>query len=41
LNNDDLYNTIRVNCMKAASVFNWTVEEQKLLSFYQNIFERA
>jgi glycosyltransferase involved in cell wall biosynthesis len=41
LNNDDLYNTIRVNCMKAANVFNWTVEEQKLLSFYQNIFERA
>jgi glycosyltransferase involved in cell wall biosynthesis len=41
LNNDDLYNTIRINCMKAAKVFNWTIEEQKLLSFYQNIFERA
>ena len=41
LNNDDLYNTIRVNCMKAANVFNWTVEEQKLHSFYKNIFERA
>jgi glycosyltransferase involved in cell wall biosynthesis len=36
-----LYNTIRQNCVKAASVFNWAIEEQKLLSFYKNIFERA
>lgn len=41
LNNDDLCNTLRVNCLRAASVFNWTVEEQKLLTFYQNIFELA
>jgi glycosyltransferase involved in cell wall biosynthesis len=41
LNDAELYNTIRSNCMKAAGVFNWTIEEQKLLSFYQNIFERA
>jgi glycosyltransferase involved in cell wall biosynthesis len=41
LDNDDLYNTLRTNCIRAASVLNWSVEEQKLLSFYQNIFERA
>ena len=41
LNNSELYNTIRSNCVKAASVLNWSIEERKLLSFYQNIFERA
>jgi len=40
-NDDQLYNMIRANCMKAAGVFNWTIEEQKLLAFYKNIFESA
>ena len=41
LNDDKLYDTIRMNCVKAAAVFNWEIEEKKLLTFYQNIFERA
>lgn len=41
LNDEQLYQAIRLNCSKAAAVFNWTMEEQKLLSFYNNIFERA
>lgn len=41
LDNDDLYNTIHANCIIAANVFNWSIEEQKLLSFYQKIIESA
>ena len=37
LNNMDLYNTLQVNCRKAAGHFNWQEEEKKLIGLYQKI----
>jgi len=37
LNNMDLYNTLQVNCRKAAGHFNWQEEEKKLIFLYQKI----
>jgi len=37
LNNMDLYNTLQVNCRKAAGHFNWQEEEKKLILLYQKI----
>jgi glycosyltransferase involved in cell wall biosynthesis len=41
LDDQRLYNSLRDNAVKAASIYNWNNEEKKLLNFYQNIFERA
>ncbi len=41
LDDQRLYNSLRDNAVKAASIYNWNNEEKKLLIFYQNIFERA
>ncbi|MBX3241244.1 MAG: glycosyltransferase [Chitinophagaceae bacterium] len=38
LYNRELYVKLQNNCMKARLVYNWQEEEQKLLSFYQNLF---
>jgi glycosyltransferase involved in cell wall biosynthesis len=36
-----LYHTLHENCLKAAKVYNWNIEEKKLLSLYQSIFNRG
>ncbi|HUQ67612.1 MAG TPA: glycosyltransferase family 4 protein [Flavitalea sp.] len=41
LNDQELYNILHENCIKAAGVYNWNKEQEKLLSFYQSIFNRV
>ena len=41
--NNTLYNrallkVLKLNCLKAREVYNWELEEEKLLLFYQNVF---
>lgn len=36
LSNESLYNQIQQNCLQAAKVFNWKIEEQVLLNFYNS-----
>ncbi len=36
---DNLYNTLKLNCNAAKKVLNWQEEEKKLLAFYKKIFE--
>lgn len=38
LNNEELYNQLQQNCLKARNTLNWQEEEKKLISFYSNIF---
>jgi glycosyltransferase involved in cell wall biosynthesis len=38
LTNDELYNTLQTNCIKAREELNWLTEEPKLLAFWKNIF---
>lgn len=38
LNDDELYNQLQQNCLRARSTLNWQEEEKKLISFYSNIF---
>ena len=37
LQNDDQYQSLQQNCIKARQVLNWQEEEKKLLAFYNNI----
>ncbi|RMG83713.1 MAG: glycosyltransferase [Bacteroidetes bacterium] len=37
LNNNELYNRLKENTLKARKVYNWQQEEKKLLNFYQNL----
>ncbi len=39
LSNVDLYETLQSNCLKAREVYNWQIEEKKLIAFYKNIIE--
>ncbi|MDQ4142039.1 MAG: glycosyltransferase [Bacteroidota bacterium] len=39
LENSSSYNLLVQNCLKARQIWNWQKEEQKLLAFYQNIWE--
>ena len=39
LMDNERYNRIRDNCIRAREVLNWENEEQKLLSFYHHIFQ--
>ena len=41
LTDEKLYNELQENCEKAASKYNWNIEEQKLLNFYKIILEPA
>jgi glycosyltransferase involved in cell wall biosynthesis len=36
---DVLYAKLKTNCLKAREIFNWQLEEKKLLRFYQGIFK--
>ena len=38
LTDNDLYDRLRENCLRARQVYNWQEEEKKLLSFYHNLF---
>ncbi len=38
LNDDVLHCRLKENCLKARQAFNWQLEEKKLLSFYQTVF---
>lgn len=35
-----LHNRLKENCKKAREIFNWQQEEQKLISFYQAVFNK-
>ncbi len=37
LNDDDLYNRLQQNCLKARQILNWQSEEKKLIAFFKNI----
>lgn len=37
LEDENLYNRLQQNCIKAKEVFNWDNEEKKLLKFYKNL----
>jgi len=37
MDDQDLYNRLKQNCMKAREVFNWQKEEKKLLDLYKSI----
>ena len=37
LEDEDLYQRLQQNCMRAREIFNWQNEEKKLLSFYKTI----
>lgn len=39
LSDDVLYNKLKRNCLFARQEWNWQQEEQKLLSFYQEVFK--
>jgi glycosyltransferase involved in cell wall biosynthesis len=39
LQNEELYQKLRENCMKAREVYNWQKEEQKLINFYKKLSE--
>jgi len=38
LSDDVLYQSLKRNCMLAREVYNWNLEEPKLLSFYHQLF---
>jgi glycosyltransferase involved in cell wall biosynthesis len=38
LNNEVLYKTIQLNCLKVRTLLNWQEEEKKLIAFYNNLF---
>ncbi|MBO9682722.1 MAG: glycosyltransferase [Flavisolibacter sp.] len=38
LNDDELQDKLRANCLEARKVYNWQNEEKKLLQYYQQIF---
>jgi glycosyltransferase involved in cell wall biosynthesis len=38
LNDTQLYTRLRENCLKAREELNWQIEKEKLLKFYQEIF---
>ena len=38
LTDDELYNKLKENTIKAREVLNWEVEEKKLIQFWKNIF---
>ncbi len=40
LENDVLHRRLQQNCLKARLEFNWQKEEEKLLAFYQSIFNQ-
>jgi glycosyltransferase involved in cell wall biosynthesis len=37
LQNEELYQRLKQNCMKAREVYNWQNEEQKLINFYKKL----
>jgi glycosyltransferase involved in cell wall biosynthesis len=37
LHNQELYDLLQQNCIKARDEFNWDKEEKKLIAFYQNL----
>ena len=38
--NQELQKELRQNCLRARQVFNWQIEEKKLVSFYQSVFQK-
>ncbi len=38
MQDDQLLETLQMNCLKAREVYNWNAEEEKLVSFYNRIF---
>lgn len=40
IHNKVLYETLSMNCVAAAKKYNWQVEERKLLTFYNQIFNQ-
>ena len=38
LKSDEVYDSLRKNCGEAKKVFNWQLEEKKLVTFYKKIF---
>ena len=38
LQNKVLYESLQQNCMEVREIFNWQIEEKKLLQFYTNLF---
>lgn len=38
LRNDNVYNRLQANAMKAREKYNWQREEEKLVEFYQHVF---
>ena len=41
LHDDGLYYRLQQNCLKARQILNWQNEEEKLIAFYANIFNRS
>ena len=39
MNDDVLHSRLRENCLRARQELNWKQEEEKLLAFYQSVFE--
>ncbi len=40
LTDDILYKSLQENCIKAREIYNWQLEEKKLIEFYKNIFSK-
>ena len=40
LNDEALYNRLQQNCLIARQILNWQIEEEKLIAFYADIFNR-
>jgi glycosyltransferase involved in cell wall biosynthesis len=41
LENKNLQNELRANCLKAREAYNWQTEEKSLIGFYRSIFETS
>jgi glycosyltransferase involved in cell wall biosynthesis len=41
LTDDNLYNEIRRNCLKARQALNWSNEEKKLIAFYEKLLNES
>jgi glycosyltransferase involved in cell wall biosynthesis len=37
LNDEELYNRLQQNCLRARQVLNWQHEEKKLIAYYENM----
>jgi glycosyltransferase involved in cell wall biosynthesis len=41
LDDKELYSRLQRNCIRAREIFNWQLEEKKLIRFYQEIFNQS